>query len=48
MAKCTNCDYPYATGRLCTNCGSKNPSGKTNNTLGILFVIIIIAIAYCK
>ncbi len=49
MAKCTDCDYPYATGRVCPNCGSKNPSGKSESGgIILLIIIIIIALGYCK
>jgi RNA polymerase subunit RPABC4/transcription elongation factor Spt4 len=40
MAKCSNCDYPYASGKQCPNCGSKNPSG--NNTIGVIILIVIV------
>ena len=47
MAKCKNCDYPYATGKKCPNCGSDNPSG-TLNIKGVIFVFIIIWIFFAK
>ncbi len=46
MAKCKNCDYPYASGKNCPNCGSNNPSGKTS--LGGLILIIIILVVLGK
>jgi RNA polymerase subunit RPABC4/transcription elongation factor Spt4 len=42
MAKCKNCDYPYASEKRCPNCGSDNPSGKSSG--GVILVIIIIII----
>jgi RNA polymerase subunit RPABC4/transcription elongation factor Spt4 len=49
MAKCKNCDYPYATGNVCPNCGSKNPSGKsTLNGAILIIVFVIVALGYCK
>ena len=46
MAKCTKCDYPYATGAKCNNCGSDNPSG--SSSLGSIVVFIIICIVLAK
>jgi RNA polymerase subunit RPABC4/transcription elongation factor Spt4 len=45
MAKCTNCDYPYATGDKCPNCGSDNPSGGSTLTGILVFVFIVLALA---
>jgi hypothetical protein len=48
MAKCKNCDYPYASINLCTNCGSKNPTGKKGNFIGgIIAVIILVLLTKC-
>ncbi|WP_375191049.1 hypothetical protein [Chryseobacterium sp.] len=41
MAKCIHCEYPYATGRRCPNCGSKNPKG-----LGCLGIIIFLVVGF--
>jgi hypothetical protein len=46
MAKCKNCDYPYASGKKCPNCGSNNPSG--NTSLGGFILIIIILVVLGK
>jgi hypothetical protein len=46
MAKCKNCDYPYASGAKCYNCGSDNPSG--SSSLGGIVVFIIICIVLAK
>jgi flagellar basal body-associated protein FliL len=47
MAKCVHCDYPYATGNKCSNCGSDNPSGKSSSKGGgIIGIIILIIIIY--
>lgn len=49
MAKCKNCDYPYATINNCSNCGSKNPTGKKSSIAGLIVVIIVIMlIAKCN
>lgn len=49
MAKCKECDYPYATGKVCPNCGCENPGGKMSaNNIIVLIVIIVIAVSYCK
>ena len=45
MAKCTNCDSPYATGDKCPNCGSDNPSGGSTLTGILVFVFIVLALA---
>jgi hypothetical protein len=45
MAKCKNCDYPYATGKNCPNCGSNNPSGASSFGSTIVFIIVIIILA---
>lgn len=43
MAKCTNCDYPYASGKKCSNCGSDNPSGNSlSKGIGVIGVLIAI------
>ena len=43
MAKCTKCDYPYATGAKCNNCGSDNPSGySSSNPFGCLVPVVIL------
>ena len=46
MAKCTNCDYPYASGSKCPNCGSSNPKGKMS--IGGVIVLIFIIYALSK
>lgn len=46
MAKCTKCDYPYATEDKCPNCGSDNPSG--GSTIGGIIVFVIICIVLAK
>lgn len=43
MAKCSKCDYPYATSKSCPNCGSKNPTGSTWSWLLVLIVLFIAA-----
>lgn len=49
MAKCKNCDYPFASISHCTNCGSKNPTGKKSSIAGtVLVIIIIILVAKCN
>jgi hypothetical protein len=51
MAKCNHCDYPYATGSKCSNCGSDNPTGKSVGKIGgiiILFVLISIVSTIAK
>ena len=45
MAKCKNCDYPYATGAKCHNCGSDNPSGSSSLGSIVVFIIICIVLA---
>ena len=49
MAKCVHCDYPYSTGGVCPNCGSKDPKGSNAKFNGyvILICIIIIALSQC-
>lgn len=39
MAKCRNCEYPYATNKVCPNCGEKNPTGG-----GCFSILILIAL----
>lgn len=45
MAKCANCDYPYATGEKCPNCGSTNPGGCVPTIRILLFFGILYLIA---
>lgn len=45
MAKCKNCDYPYASEKKCPNCGSDNPSGKSSGNIIIVIIVIIIIYA---
>lgn len=40
MAKCANCDYPYATSGKCSNCGSTSPNG-FSKALGRLLLLIL-------
>ena len=44
MAKCKECDYPFATLGKCTNCGSDNPTGPS--LIGGLMVIIVVVLIY--
>lgn len=48
MAKCKQCDYPYATGRKCPNCGSTNPSGASSLGGIVVILLIIYFISKCK
>ena len=49
MARCKQCDYPYASENKCTNCGSTNPTGRKGNFMGILIVVIILfALSKCS
>jgi hypothetical protein len=45
MAKCKNCDYPYASGNKCTNCGSNNPSGTSSLGNIVVFIIVLVVLA---
>ena len=45
MAKCKNCDYPYASGNKCTNCGSNNPSGTSSLGNIVVFLIVLVVLA---
>jgi hypothetical protein len=48
MAKCKNCDYPYASINQCTNCGSKNPTGRKGSFIGgLIAVIILVMLTKC-
>ena len=42
MAKCTKCDYPYATNLKCPNCGTTNPRSKGIGFFGIIIIIVIL------
>jgi primosomal protein N' len=47
MAKCVQCDYPYATREGCPNCGSKNPSGKSSGTWVVAIIILLLIASQC-
>ena len=42
MAKCKNCDYPYATNLKCPNCGASNPQSKGIGLFGLIIICVII------
>ena len=42
MAKCKECDYPFATNGKCSNCGSENPTGSASSIFGVAIVVIVI------
>jgi len=46
MAKCSHCNYPYATYSRCPNCGSKDPSGDSGIIVGILIAIILVLLFF--
>ena len=47
MAKCKNCDFPYATDNKCPNCGSTKPKGGSSY-IGIIIIAVIIYYLYNK
>ncbi len=48
MARCKQCEYPYATVTKCTNCGSKNPTGRNGSFIGgIIAIFVLLLISKC-
>jgi hypothetical protein len=46
MAKCSHCDYPYATSGNCPNCGSDNPGGWQEKIYGYVGLVILFVIIF--
>ena len=46
MAKCKNCDYPFASSEKCPNCGSNDPtpSNLTYTLIGLVVVVVLFSL----